>query len=110
MKAQHKIEMLERQYDALVAEMTETALMIVEQDARVILTKHPNLNEFVMGMGGWFFTRRLVVNSIIHEGDGMPYYIKESNLAECIEKWDSLLGLTGSPMRFTAEGPVVRQW
>lgn len=90
---------------------SDAASELVEQEARRILRKHLNLHEFVMGMGSWFFT--------LKKGDSTdehpfvydePRYIAKSKLARFISKWDEYLKITGEPMRFTADGPTVREW
>jgi hypothetical protein len=84
---------------------SDFALEYVEQEARKILVKHPDLKEFIMTMGAVFF---------ITWDDEIVYeeldYIAESDLAEFISDWDDYLKLTGEPMRFTATGPLVRDW
>lgn len=77
----------------------DVASEIVERYARAILCKHPSLNEFVMGNGTWFFTRR--DKSIIHDQDE-PNYIQNSRLSRFIDEWNRELHITGQPMRFTA--------
>lgn len=98
---------------------SEAASALVEEQARAILRKHPNLHEFVMAMGGWFFTakksqdRSLLPgeHAMIHPTDyHAPRYITNSRLANFITEWDPYLKVTGEPMRFTADGPVVREW
>lgn len=95
----------------------QIALDLVEKRARAILRQHPNLDEFIMGMGIWFFTRKVGtkdekgivieewMNNIVHEPLA---YMKP--VADLIDEWDEYLKITGEPMRFTANGPVVREW
>lgn len=99
---------------------SQFALEYVEQEARKILVEHPELNEFVMAMGAWFFTWKTGATDqhgiVIEEwmshviSDGQVEFIDTSDLADFMCEWDSVLKLTGEPMRFTAQGPVVRNW
>ena len=88
---------------------SDMASEFVETEARRILREHPALHEFVMAMGIWSFTTR--------EGESYmpgfyttPKYIKNSRLAKFIFQWDEYLKITGEPMRFTADGPTIRNW
>jgi hypothetical protein len=95
------------------------AAKFVEIEARKILKTHPNLDEFVMGMGGWFFTRKIGtigrhrMKVIPEESNTIydnPKYIEHSPLANFLGEWDSDLHITGYPMRFTATGPIRTDW
>lgn len=89
--------------EKLYLQACETALQLIEQRARRILVQHPNLDEFVMCMGSWFFTRKNGENTLEPLG-----YMKP--LADIFDEWDNLLKLTGTPMRFTATGKTVTDW
>lgn len=90
---------------------SDAASAFVEQEARAILRKHSNLREFVMAMGGWFFTLKKADATDEHPVlNDQPRYIAKSKLAHFITEWDEYLKITGEPMRFTADGPVVRNW
>lgn len=97
--------------DKFYQDASDHALAYVEQEARKILAKHPNLDEFIMCMGSYFFTRK---KGKMFGDDAIvgtpPKYIDESPLVKFIEEWDPYLKLTGAPMRFTATGPVVTDW
>lgn len=80
------------------------ALEIVESRAREILCKHSNLDEFIMGMGVWFFTGK----DKEHFDDRDLAYLKP--FAELFYEWDEYLKLTGKPMRFTAYGKKRTDW
>ena len=98
----------------LLAEANNIASQIVEQKARQILLEHPNLDEFIMGMGGWFFTRKdkdhTGESMIIHEcdTDECPKYM--IGLQNFIDQWDNDLHVTGELMRFTAKGKKITEW
>lgn len=87
------------------------ALEHVEYLARTILQQHKNLDEFVMAMGTWYFTKR-VNNAAGFEilDQDSTRYLENSRLRAFIDVWDQCLKLTGQPMRFTAEGPVQTDW
>jgi hypothetical protein len=99
---------------------SQFASEFVEQEARKILVEHPELDEFVMAMGTWFFkwkigatdNQGIVIEEWMDQNvqEGSVPFIKESVLAEFIANWDEYLKITGEPMRFTATGPVVRNW
>jgi hypothetical protein len=86
----------------------ELAINKIKYMARTILFKHNNLDEFVMGMGGWFFTDKS--SCIIHSSNSniCPKYM--TGLRNFISKWDTELKLTGTLMRFTAKGKVITGW
>ena len=92
----------------------DMAQISVEKKARAILRHHPNLDEFIMAMGGWVFTRKDKDNSgcsmVIHAcmTDKVPKYMK--GLQNFIDEWDGVLRMTGYPMRFTAEGDIKKDW
>jgi hypothetical protein len=77
----------------------------VRRRARAVLRRCPELNEFVKAMGLWVFTD--------HEGDSLLDFDGDPRfaaVAEIICEWDHSLHLTGTPVRFTARGPVVTDW
>lgn len=77
-------------------------LFLVEKYARARLRKHPSLEYFeVDGAGLTSFVRP----------DGRDVYFECSNdLESLLDRWDDKLDLTREPMRFTATGPVRREW
>lgn len=91
---------IRKQYE----QVCETATQVVEEQARKILREHPNLDEFVMGMGSWFFTDKEGNN--LDETDRA--YLKP--FAEIFYEWDEYLKISGEPMRFTASGKKVTNW
>ena len=78
-------------------------VFLVEKYAREGLRNNPDLGEFVMGMGcDCFWTA---------DGDEqVDTEYASPNLAQLLLDWDEYLKLTGEPMRFTADGPVRRDW
>lgn len=85
------------------------ALREVKKRARKILRDHPALDEFVMAMGGAFFTTktREKERSVILVLDDRAYF---KPLDDFLCEWDRSLKLTGHPMRFTAHGKIVTDW
>ena len=83
---------------------------LIEAKARGILRSHPTLDEFVMGMGAWLFTRKDSADDISTVfRERIPAYARP--FERMMDEFDRLeLKITGEPMRFTAEGPVVREW
>ena len=100
----------------------KSACDIVEKMARQILSEQRQLNEFVMAMGSYFFTYK----SKKRKGETLDpisskmnssynyYYIDTETflkpLNDFISEWDSVLKITGEPMRFTAKGEKVTDW
>jgi hypothetical protein len=91
-------------------EIYACALALVENRARKILRSHSNLDEFVMGMGGWLFSRHGSGDSISDiELSHIPAYVL--SFKKMMDEFSDMdLRVTGEPMRFTADGPVVRMW
>lgn len=80
------------------------AVAEVERMARQILLTHPNLNEFIMGMGLACFTDK--ADNSLDTSDRR--YMKP--LDDFISEWDEYLKITGEPMRFTATGKKITSW
>lgn len=105
---------IEQQIESHLANAYTLACNEVERLARKILAAHPNLNEFFMMSGAYFFIHK--------NGDYVhPYRYKTTNDGYCktdtykyfadlnrfIDKYDEKLGIRGTPMRFTAKGPKI---
>lgn len=81
------------------------ALLDVEKQARKILREHKHLEEFVMSMGSWCFWTT--------DGNQVDDYYDLAYLkplTEIFDEWDECLKLTGTPMRFTANGKKITNW
>ena len=98
-------------------EACQLAFEEVKKRARIILKKRPNLDEFVMGMGAWFFTTKDGRNTdgsveFYNETSGYFYLFRSwvQPISDIICKWDEVLKITGNPVRFTAKGPEVVNW
>ena len=96
----HKIEKLTDSLQLLALEMVET-------EARKILRAYPNLKEFIMAMGTWFFT---TVNPTASNKDCFSKMKYLNELKDFFDQWDSKYKLTGCPMRFTAKGEKITYW
>ena len=97
-------------FDTRVAGLSREADAIVEELAREVLIKRPDLVEFVMGMGGWHFTTERYLHYI--SDDYSPYEERKhmEALETFINEYDSIFKMTGSPMRFTAKGKKITNW
>jgi len=91
----------------LVDEARSLAFQYVEEQARKILREHTNLEEFVMAMGSCCFST--TINGR-HDNLGLEDRAYFKPLQDFIWEWDDTLGILGEPMRFTADGPVIREW
>ena len=91
-------------------------LELVELEARKLLARHPNLDEFVMGTGDWYITRkqgsRCRDMTVCYGDDAItlavcpdacPAYAKP--LEALIERYEKRLHITSESMAFTAKGP-----
>lgn len=113
-----------KKFDRMIQQAIDIAEKAVIDAAREILSRHPELHEFIMAMGGWSFT--LNHNHDCYwdasncdngdeywgdeEGDVVftcPEAIRE--FSEFIDKFSDV-NITGSPMRFTATSAVKTKW
>jgi hypothetical protein len=96
--------------DRYLAASESLALDFIEYEARRIMRDHLHGYEFLMAMGVAYFNKS--------QHDAPDIYIKigctnedcVSELFNFITEYDYCLGLTGNPMRFTADGPKVTDW
>lgn len=84
---------------------SDLAVEIVERMARSILREHPALDEFCMAMGCATFSVK-ASGELLDTADRA--YMR--GLDKFIDEFNPQLGLTGCPMRFTADGPTVTEW
>jgi hypothetical protein len=82
---------------------------LIQYRARKILRQKPNLVEFVMGMGSWFFVTKdnTTLSPLSYKVNKQPKWIEPMN--EIFDEFCDLK-LTGIHMRFTADGEVVTDW
>ncbi len=85
------------------------AVKYVEKIAREILINNPNLKEFTMAMGSFFFSDK---DGIIHsyQDEKLEKIKGYKKLDDFICKWDDLLKITGTPMTFTTKGKKITNW
>lgn len=81
----------------------------VERLARGVLLKHSDLDEFIMGMGGWFFTEKTedATGNVLHDSEKDPRF---KSVTRFMDKWDDEFNISGEPMRFTATSHKVTEW
>jgi hypothetical protein len=77
---------------------------LIESEARKILSKHPNLNEFVMAMGSAFFLDKQ--NRVVQLSD--KTYLKPFDELVC--RLNEICKVCASPMRCTATGKRITNW
>lgn len=100
-KQHEKGEVTEADLEKAYTKARTIGLALVEKYAREALRKAPEFEEFVMSNRTWGFTP--------HASDFIWMEVSEP-LLDLFQKWDGVLKLTGEPMRFTADGPVRREW
>jgi hypothetical protein len=116
--------------DSLVADADDRAIYLIKKEARKILESDPNLDEFVMAMGGCFFT--------IKEGgkyDSLSYtdeewelwcetdeYVRtyyniisdddnfQKEFFSMVEDLNEKFKVCGYPVRFKANTEEVHEW
>lgn len=92
-----------RKIDFLLEQAGDAGFHHVKVQARKILQKHNNLDEFIMGMGTWFFTYT--------NGEQVSPDLKYLKpLSDFIYDYDQALKITGNPVRFTAYGANITDW
>jgi hypothetical protein len=86
------------------------SLDLIENKARKLLLDHPCLDEYVMAMGGWLFTRKGRTDDISTAyRECIPAYAM--SFTRMMDDFDTVeLKVTGEAMRFTATGPIVTSW
>jgi len=89
----------------LFQEADQLAEDLLVRKARAAMRAHTSLIEFTIAMGTWFFNDR---NGNYVDGEDRRPGIQR--VAKFIDSWDSHFYLTGGPMRFTVDGPIVREW
>ena len=106
-----------RKIDELFQTASDLAVELVESEARKILAADPELDEFVMAMGGCFFTttnkergfhpREAGVDgsNILDDDD-----IDTPEFFYMLDDLDEQFNIKGCPMRFTANSQVTTDW
>lgn len=88
-------------------------LFLVEKYAREAMRVHPKAHEFIMAYGGYEFrdSDNLRVPHT-EQLDTFTWVPREwaKPLWNFLTDWDSPLSLTYMKVRFTADGPIRREW
>lgn len=102
-KGEVTIDDLQHHYDRARA----IGLTIIEREARRVMREDPTIKEFVMARGVAMFNcvDEQGNEEILHAND-----IDAFDLEFILSDWDDVFKFTGEPMRFTADGPVRREW
>jgi hypothetical protein len=79
-------------------------LFLVEKYAREVMRADPQFVEFVVDREGetYFIA---ATGGVVY-----PRCLDDHTLVDFLHEWDEVLGLTSEPMRFTADGPMRREW
>ncbi len=96
------IDKLIKESETLMDKVYSIALLEVERIARAEMKKHPKeIDEFIMAMGSYFFCYK---NEISHsfQSEELDNYI-----LKCIKRE---LKLTGCPIGFIKNGPLITDW
>ena len=115
--------------NALVADADDRAIYLVKKEARRILQEDPNLNEFVMAMGGYFFTikegGKYDINTMtdeewdewcesdeyVHEYKGIIDDVNfQTEFNDMVNEFDNQFNICGYPVRFRANTKEVHKW
>jgi len=94
-------------YERIKSEVTTLLLNEIERIGRIELNNDENLDEFIMGMGSYFFTTHKNGTNI--KGNTTTNY-KSKEIDNIINKYDSEFNLTGEGMRFSKNSKVITDW
>lgn len=92
-----------KEFEKLYDQAFDLAIKEIEEAARRIMRNHPRLVEYCQGMGTWMFSD---ADDNLYDGDDRIC----KPVDDIMQKWDEYLHLTGHPMRFTVDGPVITMW
>ena len=97
------------QIDKWFNKASDMAIVVIESEAKAILNKRPELDEFIMAMGSFFFTTKKAINSspnkIIDEED-----LNEPEFYKMVWELNEKFNCCGYPTRFTATGEKINDW
>ena len=118
--------------NALVADADDRAIYLIKKEARRILQEDPNLDEFVMAMGGCFFTIKdggeydmttmtdeeweewmesdeyvYSYKGIIDNDASHPF---QPEFFDMVDEFDDQFKVCGYPVRFKANTKEVHNW
>ena len=126
---ENEMNRLSEEFDKEAEKLARNAIDIVINQARIILQNDPNLYEFIMAMGGCFFTikdggKYDVLSYTDEEWDEYCYsdeYVRsfygiiddddfQREFFDLVEKLDDMFKVKGYPVRFTATSKEVHDW
>lgn len=87
-------------------------LFLVEKYARQLMREDPQWEEFIVDANDWGFRMSKKRRYELFASGGKDTLFRASSLplSSLIQKWNGVYKLTSEPMRFTADGPVRREW
>jgi len=94
-------------YETIKQEVVTLLLNEIERIGRIELNNNPNLDEFIMCMGSYFFTTHKNDTNI--RGNTTTNY-KSKGIDEIINKYNNEFNLTGEGMRFSKDSKVTTDW
>lgn len=83
------------------------AELTLQQEARAVLRKHPEVREVVCGMGTIFFVDW---NGNVVHAAGSRYEINCFEMEQALRDFEEMFDATYGPWRFTKDGPIVYDW
>ena len=89
------------------ATSSNLTVAIIVKHARLILKEQPELREFCMGMGTWMFE---TWDGKLVDGYDLKQFPDLRTFDDFMCRWDDTFKITGEPVRFTADGPLVTDW
>lgn len=104
-----KLEADEADLQAAYDRARSIGLFLVEKYAREVLRAKDGLAEFVVMPDALFPAAKVFFTTPLGH-QALVKYEDAKGLVDLLERWDGLLNLTSEPMRFTADGPVRREW
>lgn len=123
-KGKRNMETLNEQLDKKFLECLELAEQITIAIAQQTMSVG-GYDEFVIGMGTWFFCKGDDDYSRYeYERGSVTYHVDENGeeyevccshdelkvMIDHIDKWDAHLYLTGNPMKISRDGTIIRSW
>jgi len=118
--------------NALVADADDRAIYLIKKEARRILHEDPNLDEFVMAMGGCFFTIKeggkydttemsddeweewTESEGYVYHYHGIvenePHHPFQPEFFDMVDEFNDQFKVCGYPVRFKANTKEVHSW
>lgn len=108
-----------REIDQLFSGASDLAIALIKDEARKILKADPNLHEFIMAMGGCFFTRKEGGKYDINQmtDDEWDEWVEidyshdfQKEFFKMVDGLNEDFKVMGYPVRFTATSKEVHHW